>query len=192
MACLQGEWGKNMINREVSDDSPMILFFPTRWPLSCLTVPSTHPSRELCFPAFCSTCIFVLELDHGACVDINFLHLKPLFPFFFFFLTFIFAAVAQSKIWQRGRGKNSPALCLLSHLGWMRSAAAGRYLQLWLQQVEQHLGCNPPGWRSSPSLWTVENTAVCTWLGVFLNRKCLWFLSFEVIPFLVPITTHFC
>lgn len=27
-------------------------------------------------------------------------------------------------------------------------------------------------------------------LGVFSNRKCLWFLSLEVIPFLAPITTY--
>lgn len=42
MVCLQGRMGKNVINREMSDGSPVILFFPARQPLSSLTAPSTR------------------------------------------------------------------------------------------------------------------------------------------------------
>lgn len=58
-------------------------------------------------------------------------------------------------------------------------------------------------WLLHPGLWTQQSAVqflnihertkkkrLLVELGVFSNRKCLWFLSLEVIPFLAPITTY--
>lgn len=133
--------GKNVVNGEMSDGFPIILYFPARQLLSSLTAPSTHSlQRALLFPAHSST------FPAQSCS--SFTGLVLLLPSFKknINLLFFFPAVAElrAKADKDGMQREEEKIpqrfaVLLGHLGWMRSVSWPLSIQIYLWLLQQQV-----------------------------------------------------